>query len=125
MFDPSRTNRSPFPIFPITVFCTNFTHASLLFSDATSPNLELNVWRFLAHISGALSYLHASNFLHQDLNPDNILSVRKWCPVAQDYRTDWKLSDYSLNKFLKQTALNRFHRHVSGGGQVPRIQIKI
>merc|ERR1719234_1612894 len=45
----------------------------------TAYHQEYNIWRFISHMSGALSYLlsRSPQILHHDLKPDNILGVTR------------------------------------------------
>ena len=55
---------------------------------------EEEIWKFIADVSGGLSYLHEQDIIHRDIKPDNIL---------QDSSGRYVLTDFGLSKKLRSS----------------------
>ena len=68
---------------------------------------EYAVWRFLAHMSSALEYLHGQHppIIHRDLKPDNILGLKD----PSDGRNWWKIADFGISRVLKKNAYSEYY----------------
>ena len=75
-------------------FCDSGTLEDYMFS-CPRPHHEKNVWRFTWQMSGALTYLHQQQILHNDLKPTNIL-----CKTNPDGTIDIKIADFGVCNLL-------------------------
>lgn len=66
-----------------------------------------HVWRFLAHLSHALGYLHGQHppIIHSNLNPDNIF------PTEDDKgMLCWKIADFGMARVLEKNSYAKYYR---------------
>ena len=80
----------------------------------TLSNQEVNIWRLIGHLAGALNYFHNQkpHIMHRDLKPDNILGVRSAGGIS------WKLADFGLAKLLTADAQGRYYAQSKCGTEI-------
>ena len=65
---------------------------------------EDNVWRFIAHMSSALTYIHSKGIIHRDIKPENILGKSN-----SNGLIDMKLADFGISKLLNKQHYGQFY----------------
>merc|ERR1719234_2351268 len=93
-------------------------YINIYVKQGTQYHEEWAIWRIIAHLSGALAYLHSRSpqILHHDLKPDNILGVKEWDKLEKAHLTSWKLADFGVAKLLTREAQEVYY-----GGDAPGI----
>ena len=79
-------------------YCDSGTLEDYMF-DCPRPHPEDNVWKFTWQISGALTYLHQLQIIHQDLKPSNLL-----CKSNAEGTVDLKIADFGVCNILDSEA---------------------
>ena len=69
-------------------------------TTVTMDTSELNVWRFISAIAGAIAYIHSKGIIHRDIKPENIL-----CKTNRNGKIDMKLADFGIAKLLNKQHL--------------------
>lgn len=67
---------------------------------------EQKVWKFLAQIGSALSYLHREGIIYRNLNPDKIL-----CFSARNSEIVFKVADFGIDKLVDDASQNNHYRN--------------
>ena len=73
---------------------------------------EFNIWRFIAHISSALKYLHTlkpKSILHRDLNPANVFGHKIKNPETGYDELHWKIANVGLLKLYDENNQGRHY----------------
>ena len=79
-------------------YCDSGTLEDYMF-DCPRPHPENNVWRFTWQMSGALTYLHRLQIVHNDLKPANIL-----CSSNAEGTVNLKIADFGVCNILDSEA---------------------
>ena len=70
---------------------------------------EQEIWKFLAQMGSAFSYLYREGIIYRNLNPDNIL-----CVSGNKSETVFKISDFGIARLVDDATRNNNYRNTCG-----------